>query len=156
MNRWKRFWSWRQGKQALILGLLLSFLVGCTSQNPYLYQGAGLGALLGGGLGAAINNRNPWKGAAIGAMLGGAGGGIAGEIYGQSKQPYQPQPQGSYYQPAPQPYYGTPAPQPGYSTPAPPPYSYNPPRASDNYAYNAPAAPSGSVRTPVSPAPYYE
>jgi hypothetical protein len=103
----QRFWGLRLGKQWILVGLLgLSLLTGCAtpSQNPYLYTGAGLGAALGAGIGAAANHRNPWKGAGIGALLGGAGGGIAGEIYGRSQTPYQPQ-QSGYNQPQQQEYY---------------------------------------------------
>jgi hypothetical protein len=107
VNSRKRFWSLRLGKQWILVSLLgLGLLTGCAtpSQNPYLYTGAGLGAALGAGIGAAANHNNPLKGAGIGALLGAAGGGIAGEVYGRSQTPYQPQQQG-YYQP----------PQPGYS-----------------------------------------
>jgi hypothetical protein len=119
----QRFWGLRIGKQWLLVGLLgLSSLTGCAtpSQNPYLYTGAGLGAALGAGIGAAANHNNPWKGAGIGALLGGAGGGIAGELYGRSQTPYQPQ-QSGYYQP-PQPEYNQP--QQGNYQPAP---YYGPP-----------------------------
>jgi hypothetical protein len=120
----QRFWGLRLGKQWILVGLLgLSLLAGCAtpSQNPYLYTGAGLGGLLGAGIGAAANHNNPWKGAAIGGLLGAAGGGIAGEVYGRSQTPYQPQPQGAYqpqqpeYYPPQQgsyqqaPYYGPPS-----------------------------------------------
>ena len=101
MNSRQRFWSLRLGKQWILVGLLgLSLLAGCAtpSQNPYLYTGAGLGGLLGAGIGAAANHNNPLKGAGIGALLGAAGGGIAGEVYGRSQTPYQPQ-QSGYYQP---------------------------------------------------------
>jgi hypothetical protein len=109
VKAWRKFGGWRLGKTIVVPALLaLSLLTGCASysQNPYLYNGAGLGAALGAGLGAGINNRNPWKGAAIGGLLGTAAGGVLGEAYGRSQQGYYPgQPQG-YYQP--QPYYGPP------------------------------------------------
>ena len=92
-------------KQVIILGLLgLSLLAGCAtpSQNPYLYTGAGLGAAMGAGIGAAANHRNPWKGAAIGGLLGTAAGGVAGEAYGRSQTPSNPQQAQGYYSPAPQ------------------------------------------------------
>jgi hypothetical protein len=105
----QRFWSLGLKKQLTILGLLgLSFLIGCsttsTVPSPYLLTGAGLGTALGAGIGAAVNHNNPWKGAGIGALLGAAGGGIAGEVYGRSQTPYQPQ-QSGYYQPQQQGYY---------------------------------------------------
>ena len=103
MKSRQRFWNLGLKKQVLILGLLgLSFLIGCsttsTVPSPYLLTGAGLGTALGAGIGAAVNHNNPWKGAGIGALLGAAGGGIAGEVYGRSQTPYQPQ-QSGYYQP---------------------------------------------------------
>jgi hypothetical protein len=113
----QRFWSLRLGKQWILVGLLgLSLLAGCAtpSQNPYLYTGAGLGGLLGAGIGAAANHNNPLKGAGIGALLGAAGGGIAGEVYGRSQTPYQPQ-QSGYYQPQQQGNYQPP--QQGYYQP---------------------------------------
>jgi hypothetical protein len=75
----------------LVVLLAVSVLLtGCaTPQNPYTYQGAGLGAAVGAAIGAGTNGKNPWKGAAIGALLGGAAGGIAGEMYGRSN-PYCP------------------------------------------------------------------
>ena len=89
---------------ALLVGVIS--LGGCaTSQNPYTYQGAGLGAAVGAAIGAGTNGKNPWKGAAIGGLLGGSAGAIAGEIYGRSN-PYPPQ-QG-YYQSGAQPGYGYP------------------------------------------------
>jgi hypothetical protein len=116
----QRFLGLGLKKQVVILGLIgLTFLAGCAtpSQNPYLYTGAGLGAALGAGIGAAANHNNPWRGAAIGGLLGTAVGGVAGEAYGRSQTPYQPQPyqqptqqapyqQQGNYQPAP--YYGPP------------------------------------------------
>ena len=108
MKTRQRFWGLRLGKQWILVGLLgLSLLAGCAtpSQNPYLYTGAGLGGLLGAGIGAAANHNNPLKGAGIGALLGAAGGGIAGEVYGRSQTPYQPQQQGYYQQPQQQEYY---------------------------------------------------
>ena len=108
MKTRQRFWSLRLGKQWILVGLLgLSLLAGCAtpSQNPYLYTGAGLGGLLGAGIGAAANHNNPLKGAGIGALLGAAGGGIAGEVYGRSQTPYQPQQQQGYYQQPQQEYY---------------------------------------------------
>jgi hypothetical protein len=104
-------------------------LAGCaTPQNPYTYQGAGLGAAVGAAIGAGTNGKNPWKGAAIGGLLGGAAGAVAGEVYGRSN-PY-PSQQG-YYQYGQQPAYGY-APNQGYnpavygaSQPPPnPPYQY--------------------------------
>ena len=124
MNGKQRFWGLRLGKQWILVGLLsLSLLAGCAtpSQNPYLYTGAGLGGLLGAGIGAAANHNNPLKGAGIGALLGAAGGGIAGELYGRSQTPYQPQQQGYYQQPQQQEYY---PPQQGNYQPAP---YYGPP-----------------------------
>ena len=131
MKSRQRFWSLRLGKQWILVGLLgLSLLAGCAtpSQNPYLYTGAGLGGLLGAGIGAAANHNNPLKGAGIGALLGAAGGGIAGEVYGRSQTPYQPQ-QSGYYQPQQQGYYqptqqGYYQPQQGNYQPAP---YYGPP-----------------------------
>jgi hypothetical protein len=128
----QRFWGLRLGKQWILVGLLgLSLLAGCAtpSQNPYLYTGAGLGGLLGAGIGAAVNHNNPLKGAGIGALLGAAGGGIAGEVYGRSQTPYQPQQQQGYYQPQDQGYYqptqqGYYQPQQGNYQPAP---YYGPP-----------------------------
>jgi hypothetical protein len=123
MKSKQRFWSLRLGKQWILVGLLgLSLLAGCAtpSQNPYLYTGAGLGGLLGAGIGAAANHNNPLKGAGIGALLGAAGGGIAGEVYGRSQTPYQPQ-QSGYYQPQQQEYS---PPQQGNYQPAP---YYGPP-----------------------------
>jgi hypothetical protein len=108
MKSRQRFWSLRLGRQWVLVGLLgLSLLAGCAtpSQNPYLYTGAGLGGLLGAGIGAAANHNNPWKGAAIGGLLGAAGGGVAGEVYGRSQTPYQPQQQQGYYQQPQQEYY---------------------------------------------------
>ena len=97
----------------LLTGLLLapSFITGCaTPQNPYTYQGAGLGAAVGAAIGAGANGKNPWKGAAIGALVGGAAGGVAGEIYGRNN-PYCPP-----NCPPQQPSYGySPPPQAGYS-----------------------------------------
>ncbi len=124
MKTRQRFWSLRLGKQWILVGLLgLSLLAGCAtpSQNPYLYTGAGLGGLLGAGIGAAANHNNPLKGAGIGALLGAAGGGIAGEVYGRSQTPYQPQ-QSGYYQPQQQGNYQPQ--QPGNYQPAP---YYGPP-----------------------------
>ena len=97
--------------------LTMSLLSGCaTPQNPYTYQGAGLGAAVGAAIGAGTNGKDPWKGAAIGALLGGAAGGVAGEMYGRS-YPYCPPdcpPQQSGY--------GYTRPYPGYyAQPAPPP-----------------------------------
>ena len=111
----QRFGNLGLKKQLTVIGLLgLSLLMGCSSMNtaspsPYMYTGAGLGAALGAGIGAAANHNNPWKGAAIGGLLGAAGGGIAGEAYGRSQNPYQPQ-QSGYYPPQPQnqAYYQTP------------------------------------------------
>ena len=124
MNGKQSFWGLRLGKQWILVGLLgLSLLTGCAtpSQNPYLYTGAGLGGLLGAGIGAAANHNNPLKGAGIGALLGAAGGGIAGEVYGRSQTPYQPQ-QSGYYQPQQQGNYQPP--QQGNYQPAP---YYGPP-----------------------------
>ena len=125
MKTRQRFWSLRIGKQWILVGLLgLSLLAGCAtpSQNPYLYTGAGLGGLLGAGIGAAANHNNPLKGAGIGALLGAAGGGIAGEVYGRSQTPYQPQQSGYYQQPQQQQQYYPP--QQGNYQPAP---YYGPP-----------------------------
>jgi Glycine zipper len=126
MNGLKRFLGASLGKRLVFVAVVaLSLVTGCASSqpspSPYMYGGAGLGAALGAGLGAAINNRNPLKGAAIGGLLGAAGGGVAGEAYGQSKNQQQqqgyyppPQQQQGYYQPQPpdygqqQPYYGPP------------------------------------------------
>jgi hypothetical protein len=110
MKTRQRFWGLRLGKQWILVGLLgLSFLIGCSTTNtvpsPYLLTGAGLGTALGAGIGAAVNHNNPWKGAGIGALLGAAGGGIAGEVYGRSQTPYQPQQQQGYYQQPQQEYY---------------------------------------------------
>jgi hypothetical protein len=110
MKTRQRFWGLRLGKQWILVGLLgLSFLIGCSTTNtvpsPYLLTGAGLGTALGAGIGAAVNHNNPWKGAGIGALLGAAGGGIAGEAYGRSQTPYQPQQQQGYYQQPQQEYY---------------------------------------------------
>ena len=126
MKTRQRFWSLRLKKQWIIVGLLgLSFLIGLRprpqSQALTLYTGAGLGTALGAGIGAAVNHNNPWKGAGIGALLGAAGGGIAGEVYGRSQTPYQPQQQQGYYQPPQQGYY---QPQQGSYQPAP---YYGPP-----------------------------
>ena len=123
-------------KSTSIKGMLLVVLLvgamafaGCaTQQNPYTYQGAGLGAAVGAAIGAGTNGKNPWKGAAIGGLLGGAAGAVAGEVYGRSN-PY-PSQQG-YYQYGQQPAYGY-APNQGYnpavygaSQPPPnPPYQY--------------------------------
>jgi hypothetical protein len=100
----------RQSIKSMLGMVLLAGVIalgGCaTPQNPYLYQGAGLGAAVGTAIGAATNGKNPWKGAAIGALLGGSAGAVAGEIYGRSN-PY-PSQQG-YYQSGPQPGYGYPA-----------------------------------------------
>ena len=110
MKTRQRFWGLRLRKQWILVGLLgLSFLIGCSTTNtvpsPYLLTGAGLGTALGAGIGAAVNHNNPWKGAGIGALLGAAGGGIAGEVYGRSQTPYQPQQQQGYYQQPQQEYY---------------------------------------------------
>jgi hypothetical protein len=100
----------RQSMKSMLLMVLWAGVIslgGCaTPQNPYLYQGAGLGAAVGTAIGAATNGKNPWKGAAIGALLGGSAGAIGGEIYGRSN-PY-PSQQG-YYQSGPQPGYGYPS-----------------------------------------------
>ena len=100
----------RLSMQSMLVVVLLAGVIslgGCaTQQNPYLYQGAGLGAAVGTAIGAATNGKNPWKGAAIGALLGGSAGAIAGEMYGRSN-PY-PSQQG-YYQSGPQPGYGYPS-----------------------------------------------
>lgn len=101
MNKLQRFYRKAKVRQ-LLAGLLLtmSFLSGCASSqpnpSPYMLPGAGLGAALGAGIGAAANHNNPWKGAAIGGLLGAAGGGVAGEAYGRSRVPDQPQ---GYYPP---------------------------------------------------------
>ena len=101
------------GLPLLGLVLTLSLLMGCaTPQNPYTYQGAGLGAAVGAAIGAGTNGKNPWKGAGIGALLGGAAGAVAGEIYGRSNPNYPPPQQGYGYAP---PYQG------GYYQNAPPP-----------------------------------
>jgi hypothetical protein len=100
-------------KSMLLVALLAGAisLAGCaTNQNPYTYQGAGLGAAVGAAIGAGTNGKNPWKGAAIGGLLGGAAGAVAGEVYGRSN-PY-PSQQG-YYQYGQQPSYGY-APNQGY------------------------------------------
>lgn len=103
------------GLPLLCLVLIFSLLMGCaTPQNPYTYQGAGLGAAVGAAIGAGTNGKNPWKGAAIGALLGGAAGGIAGEIYGRSSPYYPPQQSGYGYAP----YQG------GYYNQGPPPAPY--------------------------------
>mgnify|MGYP005839304705 CR=1 FL=1 len=119
----------KTGLPLLGLGLILSLLLGCaTPQNPYTYQGAGLGAAVGAAIGAGANAKNPWKGAGIGALLGGAAGAVAGEIYGRSN-PYYPPPQPGYgYAP---PYRG------GY-------YSQGPPPPQTHYgAYQSPYDPYG-------------
>lgn len=108
---------------SMLAAVLLAGMIclgGCaTAQNPYTYQGAGLGAAVGAAIGAGVNGKNPWKGAAIGGLLGGAAGGVAGEMYGRSN-PYCPPncpPQQGYYPSRPQqPAYGY-APNPGYSQP---------------------------------------
>jgi hypothetical protein len=108
MNGLKRLFG-ASLKRGLVLVTVLAFglLTGCASSqpspNPYMYSGAGLGAALGAGLGAALNHNNPWRGAAIGGLLGAAGGGVAGEAYGQNRANceqgyYPPPPQPSYYQ----------------------------------------------------------
>jgi hypothetical protein len=114
----------------LIGGLLApSFLTGCaTPQNPYTYQGAGLGAAVGAAIGAGVNGKNPWKGGAIGALLGGAAGGVAGEIYGRSN-PYCPP--------------NCPPQQPGYGYQSPGPGYYNQPTYGQPY-YGQPYQPAGS------------
>jgi hypothetical protein len=105
----------RKSIQSLLLVVLWVGLIsmsGCaTPQNPYTYQGAGLGAAVGAAIGAGTNGKNPWKGAAIGGLLGGAAGAVGGEIYGRNN-PYCPPncpPQQGYYQSGPQPGYGYPA-----------------------------------------------
>ncbi len=111
----------------ILIGVLLapSFITGCaTPQNPYTYQGAGLGAAVGAAIGAGTNGKDPWKGAAIGALLGGAAGGVAGEIYGRSTPYYPPQ----------QPGYGYPPSGPGY---------YNQRTYGQSY-YGQPYQPAGS------------
>uniref|UniRef100_A0A7C3UXA5 YMGG-like Gly-zipper domain-containing protein n=1 Tax=Desulfobacca acetoxidans TaxID=60893 RepID=A0A7C3UXA5_9BACT len=116
-------------------------LVGCaTPQNPYTYQGAGLGAAVGAAIGAGTNAKNPWKGAAIGGLLGGAAGAVAGEIYGR-ENPYPSQP--GYYQPGPQPGYGYP-PNPNYNRS---PYY-------GTYGQAAPSYPPGYYSQEGAPAPY--
>ncbi len=115
MNKLQRFYRKAKAPQ-LLAGLLLtmSFLSGCASSqpspSPYMLPGAGVGAALGAGIGAAANHNNPWKGAAIGGLLGAAGGAVAGEAYGRSRVPDQPQAyypqsqqQTGYYQPQYQP-----------------------------------------------------
>ncbi|MEJ2069416.1 MAG: glycine zipper domain-containing protein [Syntrophobacterales bacterium] len=104
-----------------LTGLLLamSFLTGCaTPQNPYTYQGAGLGAAVGAAIGAGANGKNPWKGAGIGALIGGAAGAIGGEIYGRSNPYYPPQQSGYGYNRPYQGYYSqqAPPPQASYGT----------------------------------------
>ena len=84
----------RKSMLSMLLTVVLAALIalaGCatTSQNPYLYTGAGLGGAVGAAIGAGVNGKNPWKGAAIGALLGGAAGAVGGEMYGRSQQPYQ-------------------------------------------------------------------
>jgi Glycine zipper len=96
-----------------LVGLLACVisLGGCASnQNPYIYQGAGVGAAVGAAIGAGTNAKDPGKGAAIGGLLGGAVGAVGGELYGQYQQPSQPQ-QGYYQQPG----YGYPPPNQGYN-----------------------------------------
>jgi hypothetical protein len=111
MNGLQKFSGKHPGKlMAFLAALALSLLAGCASSqqwpSPYMLPGAGLGGALGAGIGAALNHNNPWRGAAIGGLLGAAGGGVAGEAYGRSRVPYQPQgyypppqPQQGYYQP---------------------------------------------------------
>jgi hypothetical protein len=120
-----------------LLGVLLtlSLLTGCaTPQNPYTYQGAGLGAAVGAAIGAGANARNPWKGAGIGALLGGAAGAIAGEMYGRSN-PYCPP--------------DCPPQQPGYG--------YRRPY-SDYYSQETPPpqSPYGPYQGRVARSPYYQ
>ena len=101
MKTRQRFWSLRLEKQWILVGLLgLSLLTGCAtpSQNPYLYTGAGLGAAPGGRHRGRRQSQQPLEGGGYRRLLGAAGGGIAGEVYGRSQTPYQPQQQG-YYQP---------------------------------------------------------
>ncbi len=116
MNGLQKFSGKHPGKLLVFLAALaLSLFAGCAgsqpSPSPYMLPGAGIGAALGAGIGAAANHNNPWRGAAIGGLLGAAGGGIAGEAYGRSREPYQPQyypppqSQSYYYQPQPQSYY---------------------------------------------------
>jgi hypothetical protein len=118
-------------KSMLLVILLVGgiALAGCaTQQNPYTYQGAGLGAAVGAAIGAGTNGKNPWKGAAIGGLLGGALGAVGGEIYGQSKQN---QFQQGYYQNGPQPGYGY-APNQGYNPAV---YGANQPPPNPPYQY---------------------
>jgi hypothetical protein len=118
-----------KGKLLVVLLVSAVFLAGCaTQQNPYTYQGAGLGAAVGAAIGAGTNGKNPWKGAAIGGLLGGALGAVGGEIYGQSNQN---QPQQGYYQNGPQPGYGY-APNQGYNPAV---YGASPPPPNPPYQY---------------------
>ena len=98
---------------SVVLAALVAVSVltaGCaTPQNPYTYQGAGLGAAVGAAIGAGTNGKNPWKGAAIGGLLGGAVGAVAGEMYGRNNPycpPNCPSQQGYYQYPGQQPSYG--------------------------------------------------
>ena len=115
--------------------LAMSFLTGCaTPQNPYTYQGAGLGAAVGAAIGAGANGKNPWKGAGIGALIGGAAGAIGGEIYGRNN-PYCPPdcpPQQSGY---------------GYNQPYRGYYSQQPPPPQASY---------GTYQDRVAQEPYYQ
>ena len=138
-------------KSKVILSMLLAcllvalnFMTGCaTPQNPYTYQGAGLGAAVGAAIGAGANGANPWKGAAIGALVGGALGGVAGEVYGRSN-PYcppncPPQQSQGYYQSAPQ--------QPSYGS--------SPPSNPNYYGQPSDSQPSYGQNTPPSDPPGY-
>ncbi len=71
--------------RTLTITLLVTFIVGCTTTDPYTREqktsntvkGAGIGAVVGGVLGAVVNKKDRGKGALIGAATGGAvGGGI--------------------------------------------------------------------------------
>lgn len=125
----------RKSMRSMLLVVLLVggiSLSGCaTPQNPYTYQGAGLGAAVGAAIGAGTNGKNPWKGAAIGGLLGGAAGAVAGEMYGRSN-PYCPPncpPQQGYYQSGP---------QPGYGYPSNPNYNRGPYSGQPSYGYYSP------------------
>ncbi|RLA88187.1 MAG: hypothetical protein DRG58_08735 [Deltaproteobacteria bacterium] len=67
-------------KRLAVVMLISLFLAGCAGQNPYTYQGAGIGGALGAGTGALIDSNNRWRGAMIGGLGGAALGGAVTEI----------------------------------------------------------------------------